>query len=136
MAAILFSAAVTVAGALLGRQAVLIFVNVGSFCIAVACLGVALSLIKIRRTTNETLSLPSRLVPYVAGLGSLFILGAMIVPGSPAMLPWPMEWIVLGAVSLTGTVFWFGATRTRKQLSETTRRQLILDGGGASSTDP
>ena len=68
-----------------------------------------------------------RLLPYVAALGSLFILGAMTVPGSPAMLPWPVEWIVLGFVFLSGTLFWFSAARIRKELPEETRRQHILD---------
>ncbi|MEO1993689.1 MAG: APC family permease [Planctomycetaceae bacterium] len=126
-AAIVFSAVITFAGVLLGKQAVLVFVNVGSFCIALAFLGVALSLRSMRRAANETVSVRSGLVPIVAACGSMLILGAMIVPGSPAMLPWPVEWIVLGVVLLTGVVFWFGAARIRQRLPEADRRRLILD---------
>ncbi len=126
-AAIVFSGIVTFSGALLGKQAVLIFVNVGSFCIALAFLGVGLSLIRLRRVSGEELSWPNRALPYVACAGSLFILGAMIVPGSPAILPWPMEWIVLGAVFVSGVLFWLGASRIRRQLPESTRQHLILD---------
>ena len=125
--AIVFSAVVTFAGALLGRQAILIFVNVGSFCIALTFLGVALSLTTMRRQTGESLSFTRRVLPPVAGLGSLFILGAMVVPGSPAMLPWPIEWVVLGAVALMGIIFWISASRIRRKLPESTRRQLILE---------
>ena len=73
------------------------------------------------------MSFTRHMLPYVAGLGSLFILGAMVIPGSPAMLPWPVEWIVLGLFALAGIVFWISASRIRQQLPEAIRRQLILD---------
>ena len=131
-AAIVFSAVITFAGALLGKRAVLVFVNVGSFCIALAFLGVALSLRRLRKGTTAKVSTAQRLLPPVAAGGSTLILGAMVVPGSPAMLPWPVEWIVLGVVLLTGLGFWIGARRIRQQLPEIERRRLILD--EASST--
>ena len=132
-AAIVFSAAITFSGALLGRQAVLVFVNVGSFCIALAFLGVALSLQTMRKETTAKFSTAQRLLPRVAAGGSTLILGAMIVPGSPARLPWPVEWIVLSVVLLTGLGFWIGARRVRHQLPKTERRRLILDADTVTS---
>ena len=130
-AAILLSAVVTFAGSLLGKKAVLVFVNVGSFCIALAFLGVTLSLIKMRRDAGEQVTGLRRFLPYIAGLGSLFILAAMTVPGSPAILPWPMEWIVLGLVLVSGIVFWVSAARIRGRLPEEDRRHQILDEFGS-----
>ncbi len=127
-AAILFSALVTFLGSLLGKQAILVFVNVGSLCISVSFLGVALSIIQIRRSSDEQLGLVNRILPYVAGLGAIFILGAMIIPGSPAMLPWPIEWAVLAVFVLGGTFFWFSASKIRDKLPESERSRLILDG--------
>jgi len=126
-AAILFCAVITFAGSLLGKAAILVFVNVGSLCIAVAFLGVALSLNRLRPASSEPVGLFKRILPYIAGGGSIFILAAMIVPGSPAMLPWPLEWAVLGGVFVLGLIFWFGASRIRSEISESDRRQLILD---------
>lgn len=126
-AAILFSTLLTFCGALLGKPAVLVFVNVGALCISLAFLGVSLSLIKLRRDSGESVSLPKRVLPYLGSLGSLFIISAMIVPGSPAILPSSMEWIVLGIVVVTGLIFWFGASGIRGEISEEDRRHLILD---------
>jgi amino acid transporter len=47
--AVLFSGLVTFLSACLGRGAILAFVDVGSFCIALAFLGVSLSLIRLRK---------------------------------------------------------------------------------------
>jgi amino acid transporter len=47
--AVLFSGVVTFLSAWLGRGAILAFVDVGSFCIALAFLGVALSLVTLRK---------------------------------------------------------------------------------------
>ena len=132
-AAILFSAVVTFAGSLLGKQAILIFVNVGSFCIAIAFLGVAFSLHRMRRDSGAPVGLIKCIVPYVAGLGSLFILAAMVVPGSPAFLgvPWPWgeswEWLIFAIVAMAGLFLWFGAKRMRSELPESARNRLILD---------
>ncbi len=103
------------------------FVNVGSLCIAAAFLGVVLSLLKMRRDDKDQVSLAMRIMPLGAGLGALLVVGAMVVPGSPAMMPWPIEWIVLGIVALIGVAFWFGAAGIRQSLSETARQRLILN---------
>ena len=58
--ATLFAGLVTAAAACLGRGALLAFVNVGSFCISVAFVGVALSLLRLREIAPE-LERPYRL---------------------------------------------------------------------------
>jgi APA family basic amino acid/polyamine antiporter len=129
--AVLFSGLVTFLSACLGRGAIIAFVDVGSFCIALAFLGVALSLIQLRKKFPD-LERPYRMpggnaLAYVAAAGSLFILCVMLVPGSPSMLVWPLEWLILGALSATGLGFWFTARRYRQRVSEEDRAKLILE---------
>lgn len=128
--AVLFSGAVTLAGALLGRGAMLAFVDVGSLCIAAAFLGVTQATIRLRRTAPE-LERPYRIpgglvLPRVAMLGSGAILLALLVPGSPVALTWPLEWAVLGGVLVLGTVCWVGGARERTALTEAERARLVL----------
>ncbi len=59
--------------------------------------------------------------------GSLFILCVMLVPGSPSRLVWPLEWFILGTLSVTGIGFWFAARGYRQRVSEADRAQLILE---------
>ncbi len=129
--AVLFSGLVTFLSALLGRGAIIAFVDVGSFCIALAFLGVALSLIRLRKAFPD-LERPYRMpggsaLAYVAAAGSLFILCVMLAPGSPSQLVWPLEWLILGALSVTGVGFWFAAAAYRQRVSEMDRARLILE---------
>ncbi|MEM8671765.1 MAG: APC family permease [Planctomycetota bacterium] len=125
-AAIVFGTILTIAGATLGKKSVLVFVNVGSLCIALAFLGVACSLAKIRRMDGTQVTGLRRWLPMIAGAGALFIVAAMLVPSSPAVLSWPVEWIVLAVVPLTGIAFWFLASKIRLSTDENTRRELML----------
>jgi amino acid transporter len=129
--AVLFSGLVTFVSAWLGRGAIIAFVDVGSFCIALAFLGVALSLIQLRKKFPH-LERPYRMpggnaLAYVAAAGSLFILAVMLIPTSPSVLVWPMEWLILGVLSGTGFAFWFAARRYRQRVSEEDRAHLILE---------
>lgn len=138
--AILLAGAVTLGGALLGRGAMLSFVDVGSFCIAVAFLGVARSAIELRRREPDAprpYVMPGGLtVPVVALVGSLFILGVMVVPGSPGMLTWPLEWIILGAFVALGGVLWVLGRERREATSEELRRHLVLGEAAPEATPP
>ncbi len=129
--AIVFSGIVTALAACLGKGAIGAFIHVGSFCIAVAFLGVALSLLKMRRTfpqANRPYRLPGgKGVACLAAIGSLLILVAMVVPGSPEVLVWPLEWMILLALCLCGLVFWITGSRQRRETDEAERNSLILD---------
>ena len=129
--AILFSAIVTVAAAFLGRGALIAVVDVGSFCIALAFLGVALSLVRLRKRFPD-LERPYRMpggngLAWIAAAGSLFILLVMLTPGSPGMLVWPLEWAILAGLTGAGAWFWLAARRYREQVSEQERGRLILE---------
>ena len=130
--AILFSGLVTALAACLGRGALLAFVNVGSFCISVAFVGVAVSLLRLRVIAPELerpYRLPAgRLVAVCAAVGSSLVVLAMVVPASPAWLR-PIEWAILAALCLCGIVFWTVGRRQRQMISEDERARLILSGG-------
>ena len=40
---------------------------------------------------------------------------------------WPLEWLILGALSATGLGFWFAARRYRRSVTEEVRAELILE---------
>jgi APA family basic amino acid/polyamine antiporter len=129
--AILLVGGLTMLAPALGRDALLALVNAGSFCIALAFLGVSLSLLRLRRDFPEY-PRPFKLwggpvIPYIAALGSLGMLAAMVIPSSPAALSWPREFIVLFVMFTCGGVLWIGASKSRQTISEQDRARLILD---------
>lgn len=129
--AILLVGGLTLLAPLLGRDALLALVNAGSFCIALAFFGVSLSLLRLRRDCPH-LARPFRLrlAPLIAGAaaaGSLAMLAAMIIPGSPAALSWPHEHIVLMVMLAVGGVLWAAAAGVRNGITEDVRETLILD---------
>ena len=128
--AILFGSIVTALGACLGKGALLAFVNVGSFCIAIAFLGVSISLLSLRRNEpqmHRPYKLPfGKTIAIIAALGSLFILVAMVVPKSPASLSFPLEWSILLILAISGVICWMFSRRVRNQVSEEERADLIL----------
>lgn len=129
-AAVLVSGVVTVLGASLGRGAMVAFIDVGSFCIALAFLGVSLSTARLRRDFPD-LPRPFRMVgglwlPRAAALGAAFVLLVLVVPGSPAALVWPLEWaILLGVVGLGAAVWWL-SRRPRRAIDEALRAHYVL----------
>ena len=128
--ATIFSGVVTAVAACLGRGALLAFVNVGSFCISVAFVGVALSLLRLRQIAPD-LERPCRLpagklVAASAAVGSLLVVLAMVIPASPAVLK-PIESAILAALCLCGIVFWFSGSNQRDTITEDDRARLILD---------
>jgi basic amino acid/polyamine antiporter, APA family len=129
--AIIVVGLLTVLAPLLGRDALISFVEVGAFCIAVAFLGVALSVPRLRRVRPD-LERPyripgGRLVPLLAAVGAAFMLGAMLVPGSPAALGWPDEVGILAGFCVLGILFWLIGGVQRRRTTEPERAYLILE---------
>lgn len=128
--AVLWCGAATLFGALLGRGAMIAFVNVGSCCIGLAFLGVCLSAWTLRRRRPDV-KRPYRapggfLAELAAGAGAVFMLGAIMLPFSPAALRWPLEWTILGALSACGAIAWAAGAAARAGVSESERAELIL----------
>ena len=129
--AVLLVGGLTLLAPLLGRHALLPLVNAGSFFIATAFLGVSLSLIRLRRDFPD-MPRPYRLaggnvVPVLAAAGSLMMLAAMVIPGSPAALSWPLDISVLLMMIALGGGLWLAAAKPRQSISDRERDRLILD---------
>ncbi|MEZ5367133.1 MAG: APC family permease [Bryobacterales bacterium] len=129
-AAVLWCGAVTALGCLLGRGAMLAFVNVGSFCIALAFLGVCQSAASLRvrhpRAVRPYEPPGGRLTAFAALGGATFILAAIALPFSPAALRWPLEWGILAALCASGAAAWAFGARVRSEVSDEARARLIL----------
>ena len=129
--AVLFSGVITFAAAFLGRGAMIAFVDVGSFCIAAAFLGVSFSYLKLKRAfpdLNRPYIAPGgKVMGYLSVLGSTLVLLAISLPGSPAALKWPLEWAILITLSLLGLIIWMISKKSRSATSKEERDYLILE---------
>jgi amino acid transporter len=106
--ALLFIGGLSVIAPFFGRQTLVWMVDAGGLSIIVAYVMVAVSFVVLRRREPH-MERPFRapggqatgVVAAVLALG----LGVLFLPGMPAALIWPYEWIVLGAWWLLGLVF-------------------------------
>lgn len=129
--AVVFSGIVTLVASFLGRGAMIAFVDVGSCCIAAAFLGVSFSFIKLRNKfpdqTRPYKAPGGKTTGYIAVAGSILILVAITIPGSPAALRWPLEWVILITLTLLGLIFWVRSKKSRNATPEEEREYLILE---------
>ena len=129
--AVLFSGIITLIASFLGRGAMIAFVDVGSLCIAAAFLGVSFSFLKLRKAFPDQprpYKTPGGVFTgYIAVTGSILILLAITLPGSPAALRWPLEWLILIALSILGIIFWVKSKKTREATAKEERDYLILE---------
>jgi len=127
--AIVVSSVATMAGACLGFGAVGAIATAGSFCIALAFLGVTLSLFRLRRIAPD-MHRPYRLpwgyvFPVVAAAGGALLLALQILPNTGATLD-GLEWSIVGVVALTGAIAWALGAGPRRATAERDRARLIL----------
>ncbi len=129
--AVLFSGIITLLASFLGRGAMIAFVDVGSFCIAAAFLGVSFSFLQLRKTfpdQHRPYKTPGgKITGYISVVGSILILLAITLPGSPAALRWPLEWLILITLSVLGYVFWLFSKKSRASTTREERDYLILE---------
>jgi amino acid transporter len=129
--AVLFSGVITLLASFLGRGAMIAFVDVGSFCIAAAFLGVSFSFLKLRKSFPNQhrpyVTPGGKVTGYISVVGAIIILLAISLPGSPAALVWPLEWLILIALSILGIVFWVKSKKSRDATTKEERDYLILE---------
>jgi amino acid transporter len=105
--AVLFIGALSVLSPLFGRQMLVWLVDAGGISIVVAFLLVAVTFLVLRniepdmeRPFRVSLGRPVGVAAALLTLG----LGVLYLPGMPAALVWPYEWLILGAWWLAGVV--------------------------------
>ena len=99
-----------------GRTILVWLVDAGSFMVVVAYGMVALAFLRLRHTEPDMprpFKVPAgKVVGWLALLLSI-ALGCLYLPGSPAALIWPYEWLmVLGGITV-GALFYFNSLRHR-----------------------
>ncbi|MFZ5870222.1 MAG: APC family permease [Actinomycetota bacterium] len=105
--AILFIGALSVLAPLFGRQMLVWLVDAGGFAIVVAFFMVSVTFL-VLRSREPHMERPFRVrhgrtVGALAAVLSLG-LGVLFLPGMPAALIWPYEWVILGLWWLAGMV--------------------------------
>ena len=128
---IIFVTLLTLPAVFLGKAALIAFIDVGSFCISCAFLGVCLSFLSLRRQ-HPQLERPYKLpfgnaIATIASLGSAALILVMVIPNTGATLTFPLEWSILGTVLFLAIVFWIMSRNVRTKISKTQRDLLILD---------
>ncbi|MGY1706262.1 APC family permease [Geodermatophilus sp. SYSU D00697] len=106
--ALLFIGGLSVVAPLFGRQTLVWMVDAGGLSITVAYIMVAVSFVVLRRREPD-MSRPFR-APGGQATGVLAAvlavgLGVLFLPGMPAALVWPYEWVILAAWWVLGLVF-------------------------------
>jgi amino acid transporter len=106
--AVLFIGALTVLAPFFGRAMLVWLVDAGGINIVVAYVVVVLSFLVLRRR-EPAMERPFRTPAGPAvGISALILslgLGVLYLPGMPAALIWPSEWVIVGAWWLVGAVF-------------------------------
>ncbi len=95
---VLFIGALSVVAPLFGRQMLVWLVDAGGFVIVVAFFFVTVTFVVLRSREPE-MERPFRVrggtSVGVAAAGLTFVLGILFMPGMPAALVWPYEWLIL-----------------------------------------
>lgn len=105
--AILFIGALSVLSPLFGRQMLVWLVDAGGISIVIAFFLVAVTFLALRRREPH-MERPFRVSSgtVVGSLAAVLSLGlaVLFLPGMPAALIWPYEWVILGVWWLVGTL--------------------------------
>jgi len=129
--AILFVAIISGIGTLLGKAGITPIVNMVSGCLVLVYLVVGLAVIQMRRRQPHRIRpyhIPGGLVvPVLAMIASLLMLfQSFYFPYSEAGRRIPLEWILFGGWIGFGVLVWLASAATRRGISESARRKLIL----------
>lgn len=130
--AILLIAVLTTMAPFFGAESLGWLVNAGGIGLVVAWLMVSISFIVIRKKFPN-MRRPFKLsggtvIGWLAVLLSLFVF-VLYLPGMPAALSWPHEWVIVLVWSVLGVVFYFYSTKSFAKAGETgtERANRIMD---------
>jgi len=93
----------------LGKGAIVWFLDIGGFTIAIAWVLAVLSLIKIRRKypdLKRAYKSPTLILPLIGGLVAIIVALVSIIPGTALSLVWPYEYIILFIWFVAGIILY------------------------------
>ena len=115
----------------IGKPVLLPVMNVGSFAFVVAWFMVCISAIKLRKSEpdlNRPYKMPGGLTIPIIGTIICGLIGlSMLIPGAPAALAWPVEWIVLAIWIVLGVICWYIVSKgVGKEVTDQQQRYLFF----------
>ncbi|EEI20123.1 putative amino acid permease YhdG [Lentilactobacillus hilgardii] len=111
----------------LGKGALIYFLDIGGFLIALAWSFNALSLFRIRKrypTLKAGFRIKHLFFPVIGGLFAFSISAMTVIPGTPISLVWPYEYVVLGIWIILGLVGFLTGNRKKKVSDDFLGRSL------------
>ncbi len=117
--AILCIGIIGVLAPLLGRTALIWFVDAGSFSLMITYLLVAVSFTVLRRrepTMPRPFKASGGIYLGIFGIVSSFGLALLYLPGMPAALLWPNEWLMVLAWTVLGGAFYITVYRPNRRV--------------------
>ncbi len=105
--ALVFIGGLSILAPVFGRQMLVWLVDAGSVSLIISFVMVAISFVVLRRTEPDMErpfrtpgGVPTGVIAAVLATG----LGVLFLPGMPAALVWPYEWVIFGGWALAGAV--------------------------------
>ncbi|KRK97848.1 hypothetical protein FD04_GL000820 [Secundilactobacillus odoratitofui DSM 19909 = JCM 15043] len=114
----------------LGKGALVYFLDMGGFLIALAWAFSAWCLIRVRRNYPTMIGgfRNRRLIwPTIGGLAALAIAAITVIPGTPVSLVWPYEYIILGAWTILGLAGYLWSRHHPVTADELLGEQIMAD---------
>ena len=120
--AILFNGAIGTLSPFLGRQALIWFVDAGSFGLMIAYIAVTASFLMLRYkepNMNRPFKAPGgKLLGWFGLVASLMML-SLYFPGMPAALVWPQEWLMVIVWFAGGSILYFYPKKVKSGFTPT-----------------
>ncbi|MGL4723773.1 MAG: APC family permease [Scandinavium sp.] len=133
--AILFVSLIAASACLLGKAVFLPLVTVAAFSYIVLWGSTLFSVIRLRKTRPDLprpLPIPGgKFTMLVGAVMTLLMAAAMLIPGSPAALKWPYEYLLLGVLLAIGVALYL---LRDKSVSEQEQARLIMENIPAESS--
>ena len=114
---------------LMGKNALVWFVDASAFGTVVAYLLVALSFVMLRKK-EENLERPfkvkhGKLIGYIAVVVTIFFI-TLYLPIGPGSLVWPYEWMLVFGWAILGVILALSAKHTYRNVTESEREYLVF----------
>jgi len=122
--AVLFTGLISMIGPFIGKSGLIPAVHVGALAFIVAWLVVSISVVKLRKThpkMKRPYVMPGGItMGWIAVIVCIFLMGLILIPGAPAALVWPVEWVTLLIWIIIGAILF-------KINNDEARKDNILD---------